>query len=159
MQRAHDIWSTHLTSCRVRFAVDETLTETTLCLDQLKETKAPIAAIVLKPALQGFEKTFRFGAWALKHGMKPVLSSAFESGVALCHFAILAANLSIRADGGFESHGLGTFTRLAEDTLDPPFADLVRSGGPCGWRVNVLSCQDALDRSVDDLIDARRSGS
>ena len=53
-----------------------------------------------------------------------MLSSAFESGVALCHFALLAATL-----GADVAHGLGTFTRLAEDVLQPPFADLVDAGG------------------------------
>ena len=62
-----------------------------------------------------------------------MLSSAFESGVALCHFALLAATLSCDV-----AHGLGTFTRLAEDVLQPPFADLIAKRG---WRVSTRSCQ------------------
>lgn len=35
--------------------------------------------------------------------------------------------------------GLGTFEKLAEDTLDPPFSSLVRGGA-----VSVLECDAAL---------------
>jgi len=147
------------TGRRVRFAVDESLTDTDLSLEHLAESKAPIAAIVLKPALQGMEQMFKCGVWALQHGVQPVVSSAFESGVALCHFSILAASMTPQP--GFQKnqvsacHGLGTFTRLAEDVLDPPFADLIYHHDNFGWRVDILRCQEALNRTVDALVASR----
>jgi len=145
----------------VRLAVDESLTEGVVDVKDLaglaKDNKDCIAAVLLKPALQGLERTMELSSWALEHGVRPVLTSAFESGVALCHFAILAATISpqpwVPMDAVSASHGLGTFDRLAEDVLRPPFADLVR--GRAGWQVNALQCQEALHRTVDALVYAR----
>mmetsp|Transcript_9867 Transcript_9867/g.27604 ORF Transcript_9867/g.27604 Transcript_9867/m.27604 type:complete len:1197 (+) Transcript_9867:1-3591(+) len=148
------------TSNRIAFAVDESLTETALSTRHLEACEAPVVALVLKPALQGIEQTLKFAAWSLRHGAQPVVSSAFESGVALCHFAILAAVMSapaqgMRASGVSACHGLGTFTRLAEDVLDPPFADLVDVHGCSGWCVSIFRCQEALDRTADALMASR----
>lgn len=144
---------------RVSFAVDESLAETTLSKEDLAACRAPIAALVLKPALQGIEQTLDFAAWSLEHGARAVVSSAFESGVALSHFAILAAAMAPAAwlpgNGVSACHGLGTFTRLAEDVLCPPFADLVSSYAEGGWRVDTLRCQEALDRTADALVASR----
>ncbi|CAJ1424556.1 unnamed protein product [Effrenium voratum] len=136
---------------RVAFAVDESLTEGIVSLEDLSQCKA-LAALVLKPSLQGLEQTVSIAAWAVEHGARPVLSSAFESGVALCHFALLSATLA----PGAVAQGIGTFARLSEDVLQPPFADLVISG-PGGWQVTVVSCQEALDHTVKALVAARGS--
>jgi len=139
----------------LRIAVDESLTEKSVCPDDLVSCKVSFGALVLKPALQGLEQTMELGALAVKIGAQPVISSAFESGVALCHFAILAASMApspwAASTGVSAFHGLGTFTRIAEDALCPPFADLACR---CGreWRVNLLECQAALDRTVDSLV-------
>jgi O-succinylbenzoate synthase len=151
---------TDRTRKQVSLAVDESLTDNALSLEHIADSKAPIVAIVLKPALQGIEQTFKIGAWSLKRGIRPVVSSAFESGVALCHFAILAANMAVPHPGSKPNqvsacHGLGTFTRLAEDVLDPPFADLIYHHHHSGWRVDTLRCQEALDRTVDALVAAK----
>jgi len=173
------------TKWRVPIAVDESLTESQVTLEDLASCSFPLAAVVLKPTLQGLEQTLAIATWARDHRVQAVLSSAFESGVALSHFAILAGCLA-SLDGGplkmtdarcaegdsasksldcsnstpplagdmLLCHGLGTFARLAEDVLDPPFADLVVCSGPRGWRTNVCQCQGALDRTVDGLLDA-----
>merc|ERR1712008_100115 len=141
---------------RMKLAVDESLTEGKVSLSQLADCNAPIAALILKPALQGLEKTMELAEWSRARGIQPVLSSAFESGVAMCHFAILAGAMTWDATNGISGcHGLGTFTRLAEDVLNPPFADLVRSWHGKGWHVDVLSCQEALDSTADALFFAR----
>jgi len=150
------------TQRRVRLAADESLTEGAVRPEDLEGCKAPIAALILKPALQGLEQTLELARWAQRHGARPVVSSAFESGVALCHFAVLAAAMAAPAwlpeSGVSACHGLGTFTRLAEDVLHPPFEDLVRSQRGGSWRVCLLECQGALDRSVDFLVAARAAG-
>jgi len=148
------------TGSRVRLAVDESLTEGVVSLEDLTKCKAPIAALVLKPSLQGIEQTVAMSMWALEHGAMPVLSSAFESGVALVHFALLGAALvqqPWKGDAG-KVHGLGTFTRLKEDVLQPHFADLVTTGEGHGWQVSVPSCQEALDATVQALMASRGSG-
>jgi len=144
---------------RVRLAVDESLTEGAISLDDLPPCHAPVAALILKPSLQGLERTLEMAGWAVEHGVRPVLSSAFESGVALCHFSILAASMA-PPPGAPEMdvsacHGLGTFTHLAEDVLQPPFADLVCNRHGSGWGVGLLGCQEALDHTADALVQVR----
>eukprot|EP00929_Paragymnodinium_shiwhaense_P000413 TRINITY_DN100664_c0_g1_i1.p1 TRINITY_DN100664_c0_g1~~TRINITY_DN100664_c0_g1_i1.p1 ORF type:complete len:1916 (+),score=243.19 TRINITY_DN100664_c0_g1_i1:96-5843(+) len=151
------------TSSRIRIAADESLTENGMTPKLLEGCTMPVAALVLKPALQGFEHIVALAAWALEKGARPIISSAFESGVALCHYALLAASLTPPAGSSeprvLPSHGLGTFTRLAEDVLDPPFADLIQQQtadtGPAnhqsGWFLSLLACQAALDNTADAL--------
>lgn len=149
------------TQRRVAIAADESLVEGGMTTEHLEACKAPMAALILKPALQGMEQTATLSAWAASHNIRPVLTSAFESGVAMCHFAMLASALEppAWAEVGHVApcHGLGTFTRLAEDVLCPPFAELVEKGGRFGWHVDPLACQEALDRTVDALILGRGS--
>jgi len=149
-----------LSGRRIAFAADESLTEGQLKVEQLAGCRAPIAALVLKPALQGLEETATLAAKGLKQGRRPILTSAFESGVALSHFSLLAAALAPGSgDAGLgcgdwevsASHGMGTFTRLAEDVLDPPFADLVESRRGYGWYIDAMRCQEALTRTADAL--------
>lgn len=157
--RLVDSWSDlclKTNSC-MPLAVDESLTEGVLTLDELEGRTIPIAAIILKPSLQGVEKCLEIAAWSSSRGVQPVISSAFESGVALCHFAILASIMSQpfgEARRVSASHGLGTFSRLEEDVLCTPFADLVRVNAS-GWQVNLLSCQQALDDTLNALMIAR----
>jgi len=150
---------TQQTQARVHLAADESLTEGHISVEDLATCEAPIAALILKPSLQGLERTLDLARWALARGVRPVLSSAFESGVALCHLAVLAASMApqpwlpeTRVSG---YHGLGTFTHLAEDVLLPPFADLVRHGRTDGWCADLLRCQEALDRTADALVGTR----
>jgi len=144
------------TDYKVKLAVDESLTEGIITTDHLEGSEAFIGALILKPTLQGLDKTIQLANWAARKGHKAVLSSCFESGIALGHLAILA---SILADPWEEvSHGLGTFTRLSEDVLQPPFSDLVSAKGSKGWQVSTLSCKEASDSYADALVaDRERS--
>jgi o-succinylbenzoate synthase len=74
-------------------------------------------ALVLKPTLLGgISRTLRFADVASRLGMKPVISSAYETGVGTAALVALAAGL-----GGEEvPAGLDTYRRLAEDVLNPP---------------------------------------
>ena len=69
-----------------------------------------------------------------------VFTSAFESGVAHVHVAIIAAVFG----GASVAHGLSTFERLADDTLRPPLAQLAT-----GDLVSVRTLQLALDATAD----------
>eukprot|EP00397_Hematodinium_sp_SG-2012_P000644 GEMP01000645.1.p1 GENE.GEMP01000645.1~~GEMP01000645.1.p1 ORF type:complete len:1619 (+),score=425.85 GEMP01000645.1:240-5096(+) len=92
---------------RVSLAVDESLTEGLVTLDQLATLEC---TIVLKPALHGYQRAKDVIAWAEHHGKRVILSSCFESSIAISHYAILAAQM-VRDD----VHGLGTSSRFVED--------------------------------------------
>jgi len=74
-------------------------------------------AVVLKPTLLGgISNTLRMAERALRLGMVPVVSSAYESGVGTAALVALAA--------GIGEHpvlaGLDTYRALADDVLDTP---------------------------------------
>jgi O-succinylbenzoate synthase len=73
-------------------------------------------AVVLKPTLLGgISRTLRFARLAARLGMRPVISSAYETGVGTSCLVALAA-----AVGDEEvPAGLDTYRRLAEDVLSP----------------------------------------
>jgi O-succinylbenzoate synthase len=73
-------------------------------------------AVVLKPTLLGgISRTLRFADVASRLGMKPVISSAYETGIGTEALISLAAGV-----GGEEvPAGLDTYRRLAEDVLRP----------------------------------------
>jgi o-succinylbenzoate synthase len=78
------------------------------------EGKGYVSAVVLKPTiLGGMLRTLAFARQARALGMKPVISGAFESGVAMRGHVALAA-----ATGG-EPAGLDPYNRLVEDVLRP----------------------------------------
>jgi O-succinylbenzoate synthase len=73
-------------------------------------------AVVLKPTLLGgISRTLRFARLAARLGMRPVISSAYETGVETSCLVALAAGV------GDEEvpTGLDTYRRLAEDVLRP----------------------------------------
>jgi O-succinylbenzoate synthase len=81
------------------------------------EDHAYARAVVLKPTLLGgISRTLRFAGLASRLGAKPVISSAYETGVGT------AALLALAAGVGDEDvpAGLDTYRRLAEDVLNPP---------------------------------------
>ena len=83
------------------------------------------AAIVLKPALLGFELSMQLARLATSSlGTCPVFSSSFDSGVGLAYTAFLAA-----ANKSKFAHGISTFSMLAGDTLSPSFGSYVNEKG------------------------------
>lgn len=94
-------------------ALDESLLELT------PEALLPVSrvkAIVLKPTLLGFEKAMQFARSATALGMRPVVSSAFETGVGLEALAQMAACINV-ADVPV---GLDTIDCFDEDLLVHP---------------------------------------
>ena len=77
-----------------------------------------------------------------------MLTSAFESGVAHAHVALLAAAIG----GASVAHGLSTYERLGSDVLRPPFAACVVRGD----LVDVAQLSAALDATADALAPARK---
>jgi len=74
-------------------------------------------AVVLKPTLLGgVSRTLRIAEQALRLGMTPVVSSAYESGVGTAALVALAAGIGDRAVPA----GLDTYRRLAADGLVSP---------------------------------------
>lgn len=76
-------------------------------------------AVVLKPTLLGgLSRTLRVAERALRLGMMPVVSSAYESGVGTGALVALAAGIGDRAVPA----GLDTYRRLAGDVLETRLA-------------------------------------
>jgi O-succinylbenzoate synthase len=93
----------------ISIALDESLADT-LPLPEIDSSY--IRAIVLKPAvIGGIERTMDYIRLARTYGVEAVLSSAFETGVALSVYACLAAVAHTRET----ACGLDTYKQLAED--------------------------------------------
>jgi o-succinylbenzoate synthase len=74
-------------------------------------------AVVLKPTLLGgISNTLRMAGRALRLGMTPVVSSAYESGVGTAALVALAAGIGDHPVPA----GLDTYRALANDVLDTP---------------------------------------
>jgi o-succinylbenzoate synthase len=83
------------------------------------EEHAYARTVVLKPTLLGgLSHTLRMAERALRLGMKPVVSSAYESGVGTAALVALAAGIGVRPVPA----GLDTYRALAGDVLDTPLA-------------------------------------
>ncbi len=97
----------------VRVALDESLAG---MQPGALEAHSYARAAVIKPTLVGgLSRTLRFAKRATLLGMKPVISSAYETGVGTAALAALAAGV-----GGEEvPAGLDTYRQLAGDVLRP----------------------------------------
>lgn len=74
-------------------------------------------AFVLKPTLLGgISRTLRIAEWALRLGVTPVVSSAYESGVGTAALVALAAGIGDRPVPA----GLDPYRAIAEDALETP---------------------------------------
>ena len=89
------------------------------------------AAFVLKPAVLGLEMSLRLARLARAElGVGAVFSSSFDSGVGLAYTSFLAAlSDTIESTASVFPHGVGTFTLIGADTIQPPFASYVNDAG------------------------------
>lgn len=79
-----------------------------------------LAAYVLKPSvLGGIERSSMLAREANERGLLAVVSSVFESGIALRFYARLQQSWN---DGRAVACGLDTFSFLADDTITPRFS-------------------------------------
>ncbi|KAL3912923.1 MAG: hypothetical protein SGPRY_008165 [Prymnesium sp.] len=100
------------------------------------------AALILKPTLLGgIEVTAALAAEAAKENIPCVLTSAFESGVAHGHIALMASALG----GPSFAQGLSTYERLKQDVLMPPFAETVVGGD----LIDIRKVEAALNQTAD----------
>jgi o-succinylbenzoate synthase len=84
---------------------------------KLEELEAFAVAFVLKPTLLGgVSRTLRMADQALRLGVTPVVSSAYESGVGTAALVALAAGIGDRPVPA----GLDTYRVMAEDVLETP---------------------------------------
>ena len=102
------------------FAVPVALDESLVGMEPEELEKHDYArAVVLKPTLLGgISRTLRMAARALRLGMTPVPSSAYESGVGTAALVALAAGIGERPVPA----GLDTYRALAGDVLDTQLA-------------------------------------
>ena len=97
----------------VPVALDESLVG--MAPESLEEHRYA-GAVVMKPAfLGGISRVLRLADRAVSLGMRPVVSSAYETGVGTAALVALAAGLG---DGGVPA-GLDTYRRLAGDVVEP----------------------------------------
>ena len=74
---------------------------------------------MLKPTLLGgISRTLRMAERALRRGMTPVVSSAYESGVGTAALVALAAGIGDRPVPA----GLDPYRAMAEDVLETPLS-------------------------------------
>ena len=99
--------------CSIPVALDESLAG---MVPEALEKHHYAGAVVLKPGLLGgVSRTLRLAARALEFGMRPVISSAYETGVGTAALVALAAGIG---DEEIPA-GLDTYRRLAEDMVEP----------------------------------------
>lgn len=99
---------------RLPIALDESLGD--LEPEDL-QGKGYATAVVLKPTLLGgVIRTLRFAAGAQALGTRPVISGAFESGIAM------RGHVGVAAASGGAPAGLDPYRRLASDVLRPRLA-------------------------------------
>jgi len=127
-----------------RSALDETLWQRPGMLEALPPES--LGALVLKPnRLGGIMRSLDLAALALRMGLATVFSSAFESGLSLGMYALMAAISSPQP----QACGLDTISFLDHDLLETPFAT------PCGevdplaaWHNGTAVRQDLLIREA-----------
>lgn len=109
LQRPDEL-SAFVEETRCPVALDETTREVGPKIAEM----GPITAVVLKPTLLGgISATRRWVSRARTHGARPVLSSAYESGIGIRMHVALAAAWSEAAAG------LSTYMRLGSDVMRP----------------------------------------
>jgi O-succinylbenzoate synthase len=99
-----------------KFGVPVALDESLVGLEPEK-LEAFVVAFVLKPTLLGgVSRTLQVAERALRLGVTPVISSAYESGVGTAALVALAAGIGDRP----VAVGLDTYRTMAEDVLETP---------------------------------------
>ena len=99
--------------CGVPVALDESLVG---MAPEFLEEQRYAAAVVMKPSfLGGISRMLRLAEGAASLGLRPVVSSAYETGVGTAALVALAAGLG----GGEIPAGLDTYRRLAGDVVEP----------------------------------------
>jgi len=97
-------------------ALDETLWQRPEMLSHIPV--AALKALILKPnRLGGISVALHFARYAQENRLKAVFSSAFESGISLSFYTMLAASLSSLP----AACGLDTYRYLEYDLLETPF--------------------------------------
>jgi o-succinylbenzoate synthase len=99
------------------FGVPVALDESLVGMEPEKVEEAFAVAFVLKPTLLGgISRTLRVARRALRLGVTPVISSAYESGVGTAALVALAASIGDRPVPA----GLDPYRAIAEDVLETP---------------------------------------
>jgi o-succinylbenzoate synthase len=99
------------------FGVPVALDESLVGMDPEKVEETFAVAFVLKPTLLGgISRTLQVAGLALRLGVTPVLSSAYESGVGTAALVALAAGIGDRPVPA----GLDPYRAIAEDVLETP---------------------------------------
>ena len=128
----------------IRSALDETLWQQPELLGQLPP--ASIGALILKPnRIGGIMKSLDLAAIAYRMGIPAVLSSAFESGISLGFYALMAA-VSTPTPAAC---GLDTASFLAHDLLDIPFGSPEGFADPIAAWKNSISVRKELLQPVE----------
>ncbi|CAN5736442.1 MAG: o-succinylbenzoate synthase [Rubrobacteraceae bacterium] len=98
------------------FGVPVTLDESLVSMEpeELEEHRYALAFVLKPTLLGGISRTLRVAERALRLGVTPVISSAYESGVGTAALVALAAGIGDRPVAA----GLDTYRTMAEDVLE-----------------------------------------
>ncbi len=121
--------------CSIPLAADESVIEES----RIEPLISWASVVILKPTLlfSGLSHARLLAREASRYGIRPVISSCFESGLGVAALVNLAASLDI----GDTPMGLDTYQWLAEDVLDRRFS--LRDGAYSVSEVN--ACVDTLN--------------
>ena len=100
-------------ACGIPIALDESLVG--MAPESLVEHRYAGAAVMKPSLLGGISRVLRLAKRASSLGVRPVVSSAYESGVGTASLVALAAGIG----GGRIPAGLDTYRRFASDVIEP----------------------------------------
>ncbi len=125
----------------IRSALDETLWQRPELFGQLPTES--VGALILKPnRIGGIAKSLDLASSAYRMGMPAVLSSAFESGISLGMYALMAAVSSPSP----AACGLDTASFLGGDLLEIPFSTPQGDSDPvAAWRNSLVVRKELLN--------------
>lgn len=131
-----------------KVGLDESLSQFALEATLPMLSTIGVAAIVLKPSVQGsIPRMLSLARKAELCGVKIILSSVFDSGVGLAWAAVLSAAIGHPAG---VAHGVGTFQYLDEDSVTPGFEDSCVSTETL--KIDVPKCESFLRRVATQLV-------
>lgn len=143
-------------SYKLRIALDETLDDCAHDMGVIADLAKDCTALILKPAVIGsLQRVAKLIQIATDTECALVVSSVFESGVGIAWDAILASvcNNLIPSTSHFRKspcHGLGTFTHLRGDVIDPPFASMcVQQNGSI---IDIQQCEQYLSHVTQTFL-------
>jgi len=131
-----------VTTKQIPLGLDETIVDVSAVQIEELASSPRCVALVLKPSMIGsLHDTITLSMISTRTKCTTVLSAVFESGVGIACTALLGA-----AFGDRTSHGLGTYSYLAEDIIAPSFEEQCVNAE--GTTISVNRCEEFLEKAA-----------